>query len=194
METARNVVDTGVAGRGGRHHRDAEELLERRRVDLDAEVAGLVLQVEHQHLAAPELGELHGQVEHPAEVLGVPHLEDDRIRLGEHDVAGDLLVLGLRRERVRSRRVDDLGRAGDRARDTARDLHRRPGVVGDRDVAPRQRAEDHALAHVRVAHEQQRGSGVYGGVCGLAHPRVPDAGGSVGTVILPLAVAAVNYT
>ncbi len=176
-QTPADLAEAGAGGRGRGQHRDPEPALELRGLDADAEVARLVLQVEDEHLRAPELGELRGEVEHAAEVLRVPDLDDDRVGLGEQDVARHLLVLRLRRQRVGPGRVDDLGHAGEGARPGAGDLDGGPGVVRDGDVRPGERAEDHALPDVGVAHQQQRRLlGARGEVWRPAHARRRERG------------------
>ncbi len=90
-----------------------------------------------------------------AEVLGVPDLNDRRVRFLDENVARDPLVFRHRDQVVRPRRVDDSPACPRARHASARHLDRGSGVVRDGDITAREGAEEDALADIRVADQKE---------------------------------------
>ena len=154
---APQVVESFAPGCDRAEDPDAEPLLEPVAVDADADLGRLVVHVEIEREGEAQLGELGAQNQRPPQVLGVGHLHDGGRGLGEQDVAGHGLVLGHGEEAVDAGRIEHLVRDAVDLRLAARHGDRGARVVRYGDVASSEEAEEHALADVRVADQDDAG-------------------------------------
>jgi hypothetical protein len=154
---AAQVVQPLAPGRDRAEDAHAEPLLEPAAVDANTDLRRLVVHVEIEGEGEPELGQLRGEHERAPQVLGVGHLHDGARGTREQDIAGHGLVLGHGHEAVDSGRVEHFVRGAVDLGLAARHGDGGPGVVGNGDVAAGEEAEEHALADVRVAHEDDAG-------------------------------------
>ncbi len=119
----------------------------------------LVTHVQAQRQRQFHLGQLDGEQQDAAQVLGIPDLQHAAITAVQQNVAGDLLVLGGGNQRVGSRCVHGIAAApaphGAGGEPAAADLHGGAGIVGDRDVGAGEPAEEDALADVGIAHQDE---------------------------------------
>ncbi len=131
---------------------DAEGIGQAGAVGGETERTGLVHHVEGQGLGHAHFGELHGEVQGAAQVLGVAHLQDGLELVAEQDAGGDGFVLAAGWEGDDAGRVDDH-RVGDFASCPLGDLHRGAGVVGHDDILPGEMVKEDRLANVGVADQ-----------------------------------------
>ena len=143
-----------VLARGDRgDDRHAQPFAQLQRVDLDAARLRLVHHVDGQHEGDAALGQFHGDEQAAAQVLGVGHLHHGGGLAIQQDVARHAFVVGEGCQAVESRRVDDRAPLCTAGQPALRHLDRRSGIVGDRGIAPGQRAEERGFAHVGVADQ-----------------------------------------
>ena len=157
---ANRVEPFAFGGRRGVHRHAGQ--LPRERLEVDRETARPRL-VQHVQIEAerdPELGDLQRQQQRAHEVLRVAHLHERVVRRGDEDVARHRLVLAHRHEVVRAGGVDHLPDLLAEAGAPARDLDRRAWIVADGDVRPGERAEDDALADVRLTDQEGAPAGL----------------------------------
>ena len=158
-------------GHGG-HHLGAQQLLEARGVHLDAALAGLVHHVDVEQQGPVQLRELHGEQQAAAQVARVGHLQHQAAAALEQEVAGDALVVRAGVQRLDAGRVHQRHPVGV----PGAQLDGRAGEVRDFDVVPGERAEQGALAHVRIADEDDVDVVFEGGVDREAGHGVPESG------------------
>ena len=137
-----------------------------------------VRHVDGEHERNLHLGELRGDHQGAAHVLGVAHLQDPRAGFPHQDIPRDPLVLGHGKQGVHPGGVDHLERGSPVARLAAGDLHCRAGIVRHIHVPPGEGAENDALPHVGVSHQDhgaQRSQGSPHGVHRDGSGEVPEA-------------------
>lgn len=91
---AAQLGDPSAGGRDGRHHRDAELLLQRGGIYGDAELLGFVHNVEIENQRQARFHQLQGQGQHAAQVFRVNDLHHDLRPLGHQQRSGDALFSG----------------------------------------------------------------------------------------------------
>ena len=168
------------------NHRNTQRLGQGLGVDLVPLIAGDVDHVENQQRRVSQFDDLGREVEVALEVGGIGD-DHDQIRRGhvghalEQDVAGDLLVGGLRTQGISSREIQN----GDRMEGVGSgegaffSLHRDPGVVADAGAKAGQGIEQRGLAAVRVAGKDD-GEGLHR-FSGRRFSRPPICGGRGGS-------------
>src|SRR5581483_6544138 len=115
----------------------------------------LIAHVEAEREGDVMLCDLQREEESAAEVRHVADLDDVAAAGGEEHVARNALIVRLRDQAVRSRRVDDFPRLAAERSTRPCDLDRRAGIVGDGDVAVGEAAEEERFPDVRVADEDE---------------------------------------
>ena len=143
--------------------RDPEALLEGLQPGHHPPLPGFVRHVDGEHERNLHLGELRGDHQGAAHVLGVAHLQDPRAGFPHQDVPRDPLVLGHRKQGVHPGGVDHLDRSSPVARLPAGDFHRRAGIVRHVHVPPGEGAENDALPDVGISHQDHCAQGLQGG-------------------------------
>ena len=162
LDGGQQPVNAVAACGDHRHHVDAEPLGEQRRVNLQAVRFCLVEHVQGQHRPHAQIGQLQGEEQRAAQILGVRDLDHRarRVAVVEQHVPRYTLVVAVAAQGIRPGRIED--RRAIRQRPT-RHLNRRAGVVRYGDVAAREAAKDDRFAHVGIPDQDDR-RGVLGAV------------------------------
>ncbi len=144
------------------NHRDAQLFFESLRIYLDAFVGGHVPEIEGNYRRQPPLQDLQREVEVALQVGGVDYVYYYVRSLGE-DLAGDLLHIGGRVQRVYSGRVHERRHLLAQLHAPFRVLYGGAGVVGRDYLDSGKPGKDHALSHIGVSHEEDlQGRGLQG--------------------------------
>mgnify|MGYP001562279216 CR=1 FL=1 len=157
QRTVEGVGETPEPLAPDRHHghdRDPEALLEELGLHRDAQLVQLVHHVEDQHEGPAAVEELEGEGKSAGEVLGVHHVDEDVGGSPENVLLGDPLLLGAGHQGIGAGRVHDFQCVRAEVPVPMAQRHRGPRVVGHHHVSAREPVEEHALAHVGVAHER----------------------------------------
>ncbi len=144
---------------GGRDDLDAEGASQAGMIELDAAQPGFIGHIQCQNQRHAHLGQLAGEQQGAAQVLGVAHLQDGLERLEQQDPFGHFFVFGIGGQGDDAGRIDQR-HAGQRPGGTARHFDRGAGVIRDDHPLPGELVKEGGFADIRMPDQRNAaGSG-----------------------------------
>ena len=138
---------------GNGHHRRAEEARKGRAVRLDAAPLQLVHQVQGDDHGALQFHQLQGEIEVALDVGGVDDVQNHVRRVLGDEVAGDVFLDGIGRERIDAGQIDQSGFLALQVKARLLALHGDAGPVAHVLVGAGEGVEQRGLAAVGVARQ-----------------------------------------